>query len=171
MRGIGFELTLKQKIVLLLLMLSVAGWVAFIFSNSLKTAQASDGQSGRIVEFIIKSVLRVSDEQLAADLFGTINFFVRKAAHFTEFSILAVLLFFVFEILQKSIKQCFLLSELCVFSVAVCDELLQTLSAGRACRITDVLIDCCGGVFGFFLVCLIHFVIRIARKRSLNERY
>ncbi len=164
MRSVGFELTFKQKLVLLLLIFTVVGWVAFIFSNSLKSAHASDGQSGQFVEFIIKSVLRISDEKISQDLFGTINFFVRKAAHFTEFAVLAVLLFFIFEILRKNIKLCFLLSELCVFSVAVCDELLQTLSVGRACRMTDVLIDCCGGIFGCFFAYLIYFLINYKKK-------
>lgn len=154
MRSIVSELNFKQKISLLFLAVFSVLWICFIFSNSLKTAEASDGQSGRIVEFIIRHVLHISDDKLAESMSGMMNFFVRKLAHFTEFAVLSVAVCLILIILSFRKRICFSFSMILVLVIAVIDELLQTLSYGRACRMTDVLIDFCGGLFGCVVICL-----------------
>ncbi len=166
MRSVGSGFTLKRKLVLLLLVVLVVAWVCFIFSNSLKTAEASDGQSGRIVNFIIRSILRISDEKTIEEFAGTMNFFVRKIAHFTEFAVLSILLFLFFLIWGKRNRSNFIFSMAGVFAVAVCDELLQLLSDGRACRFFDVIIDCAGGAFGCAVACAVCFVVSFVKKKS-----
>ncbi len=168
-RSFGTGLTLKKKLILLFLVFLAVGWVCFIFSNSLKTAEVSDDQSGRIVDFIIRAILRISDEITIENIAGTMNFFVRKFAHFTEFAILSILLFLIFLVQGKNNKSNFLFSMAGVLTAAVCDELLQMLSDGRACRVADMFIDCAGGAFGCTLVCVLHFVFSFVKKDQLVD--
>lgn len=164
MRSAWSEFTVKRKFFVFFLCLLVTAWTAFIFSNSLKNAEASDMQSGGIVDFVIKTFFRVFDEQRRSGYVGIVTLVVRKLAHFIEFFILSSLLFLFFYVLQRNKKTCFLLSVSATAFVAFIDECLQLLSDGRACRFTDVVIDSAGGVFGAVFVCAVLFVINRLRN-------
>ena len=113
---------------------------AFIFSNSMRDAAASDGQSGRFVAAL---------EQFAG-LFGTVIphnatvTIVRKGAHMAEFFLLSCCWCGVFW--QRAHR----FWAYCVYILfaglltACCDEWIQLFSDGRASEVCDVFIDFAG---------------------------
>ncbi len=126
-------------------------WIGFIFCRSLQPADVSSEESGAVLE-------------LAHRVFPFLSMFaLRKLAHFTEFLILGVLLHFAF-------RSFCLRSDLFVLgtglAVAAADELLQLLSPGRSCQITDVLLD----FFGVAVSVLLFFVFHIFSGRKAVDR-
>ena len=114
---------------------------------------------------------------------------VRKAAHFTEFMVLGCLLCAtvgVYLALRKTRKtgkvqpntdntgpetdrasggSARILLQPCISAgigliIAVCDELIQLTSPGRACQISDMLLDFCGTVTGALILLLIFTILR-----------
>ncbi|MBO4326979.1 MAG: VanZ family protein [Clostridia bacterium] len=123
-------------------------WLCFIFSNSLKSADVSSRDSGRLLAFLQKLLPALSDHVL------------RKMAHFAEFAVLGVLaaltaVFFIkLRRLRASgtapVKIFPVLCVLFAFGILcpVIDELLQSLSPGRSTEFLDMLIDFGGFTFG-----------------------
>lgn len=135
--------------------------VGFIFGNSLMNADDSSAESGRILGFI-NGILRSMNAGFEAS-----EFIVRKAAHFTEFAVLGVLLSVTFRLyVQKPLKAA-LFAVSAGLCTAVCDELIQMSSSGRSCEIRDMLIDFSGVVFAALIVFLI---LRLKDRRKKNER-
>jgi VanZ family protein len=75
---------------------------------------------------------------------------VRKAAHFSEFAVLGLLL--ALSLLPLNLRFKGILAVAASLSVACVDELLQILSEGRSCELLDVIIDISGAVLGILAV-------------------
>lgn len=86
-----------------------------------------------------------------------LSFLIRKAAHFTEFFILGVLI----KQSAFDLKNTIPLYLACL--VPVIDETVQSFIPGRAMAITDMFIDLSGILFGFLIMNLMH-NIHIKRK-------
>ena len=132
----------RQALLLLCILLTVI----FIWSNSMRNAVESDGQSGFWKE-IFRQIFNVEMQP-----FKFIYENLRKTAHFLEFALLGG------EVL------CFLLgyyrrvTSLALgmgvsFSVAAIDETIQYFVPGRVAAVSDVLLDGAGALFGI-LLCL-----------------
>lgn len=94
---------------------------------------------------------------------------VRKLAHFTEFAVLGVLLSITIYLYISKRRRTFFITLPAGLAVAVCDELIQMTSEGRACQITDVLIDFSGILFGALIIRLIlYFIYRHQQKKEGN---
>ena len=111
-----------KKVILILLIISALG---FIWINSLMSGEVSGGLSGKVYE-IFKSV------------FGENTFvtetLIRKAAHFSEFAFLGVLIsLFMFENLYAK----FSLAELFGLGIGLIDETLQLYTPGRSSSVKD----------------------------------
>lgn len=121
-------------------------WMAVIFLFSNDPAVISDEKSGNVIHVL---------NSLGIDLnsaFGNLaNFIVRKAAHFTEYFILYLLIFNALRD-EVSIKSCLWISLIVTFLYACSDELHQVFVPGREGRFRDVLIDTSGGAFAGILV-------------------
>lgn len=174
----------------ILLWLLLAGWMCVIFFFSAQDAESSSLLSSG---FLHRFVLVFLPEKLAADrqLVHTLEFLIRKAAHMTEYAVLAMLAL-------AQIRQYVLpyaseaenagntkiagntenagktrvnalhrplaqcFCALCfVFLYACTDEFHQLFSDGRSGQIKDVLIDTFGGLFG---VLFYLFCARLYRK-------
>ena len=151
----------KQKIIIIVFAALVLLATLFIFSNSLKSREDSGADSNAIV----KLVEPVFDAVFGEDHQIDVNLVVRKAAHLTEFCVLAV---FVLN-LGFSLGKVFdiRLFGYCLFYallVAVLDEFIQMFS-GRGSAVSDVLIDFCGASIGFSITYAVHFI----RKRSKDK--
>ena len=85
--------------------------------------------------------------------------FLRKLAHFTEFTCLGMCLTWLFSMLKKKLW----LPLLCGFLAACTDELIQCLVPDRGPGIKDVLIDSSGVVLG---VCILTVGFHIYSKRK-----
>ena len=127
-------------------------WLGFIFGNSLKDGADSSEQSRQVHEIVndlLASLgLRISITEAT----------LRKAAHFTEFFVLALLLCldtvaFGAVTPRTSARRAWI--PLCAIPAcllcALTDELLQTLSVGRAAQLSDVLLDTSGAALGALL--------------------
>lgn len=146
---------MTRKIILCVLIAASVLWTAFIFSNSIATAEKSSAQSLGVTETVNKVASAVGVDQEITE--ST----VREMAHFTEFAVLAVLLSSTVAAalcykkalgisllyICASVPTCFLLAGV--------DELIQKFSDGRACQFTDMLLDTLGAVCGcaLFIAC------------------
>lgn len=141
----------------LLLTITVV-WISFIFYMSTKPGDESAKTSLKIVDVIVKE-LRLSETQA-----HTTHFMVRKAAHFTEYFILSLLVTFTYsEFYNKKLNLSFILL-VCIL-VATCDEYLQSFIDGRGSQVRDVLIDFSGG-----LTQLLIFVFIKARSTKIHRQ-
>lgn len=123
---------------------------------SAKPGDESAKTSLKIVDIIVKE-LKLTDSQ--AD---TAHFLVRKAAHFTEYFILSLLLTLTYnEFYNKKLNLSFILL-VCIL-VATCDEYLQSFIQGRGSQVRDVLIDFSGS--------LIQLVIYTFIKANRTKKY
>lgn len=128
----------KSKIIYLALLII---WMGIIFIMSNQPAQVSDNQSGLVIRLLAYIGINVSDA-----FGGLANFIVRKVAHFTEYMILAYLVFNVLEFHCESNKRVIMFSILFVFIYASSDEIHQYFVPGRECAFRDVVIDTLGGI-------------------------
>lgn len=141
---------------IIMTVLTVAA-IAAIFYNSMLNADDSNDQSTPVTE-LINGCLRSLGFTFSLSM-GV----VRKLAHFTEYSVLGVLLTTtVYLYTQKRLKTfCVALPSGVV--IAVCDELIQLGSKGRSCQPGDVLIDGSGILLGALTVIA---VISLIEKRK-----
>ena len=135
-------------------------WIVVIFSFSLQSGDESGALSSGIVAWIVG--LFFPEDFTHIEL---VHFLVRKAAHFTEYFILGVLLSL--TVREAKWRRAILAPWLMGTVVACCDETIQLFSEGRAGQITDVMLD----TSGVFTGCMI-FVLSLAligrRKRMAD---
>lgn len=136
-------------------------WMAIIFILSSEGGELSADTSSdvsaivyKILKFIIPTI-SISMKQFSIKYVPLI----RKIAHFTEFFILGILIyFFIKDLLSK--KMIIVTSIIC-FIYAISDELHQYFVPGRYCSFKDVLIDTSGALLGIILC---HFLIKKWKK-------
>ncbi len=153
-----------------------------IFCFSAQNAEESSGVSVGFTEKLL-ALFGEKGESLR-EIAKAIDGIIRKAAHF---SIYAALGFFAgfsayfkknggtFCVKNKSSVFCTMLAVPLPFCVlyAVSDEFHQYFVEGRACRLTDVLIDSsgalCGVCAGFLLLLLISLLLQKRRRKSKGK--
>ncbi len=165
-----FKLSKKERAALIILSVAAVFWIAFIFSNSLKSSEVSGNDSGRVVRFIIERVFGKDFYSQSEEFVSNVDFFVRKAAHFAEFAVLSFLVYFINHIIKFTALWCVFTASLTALVAGCIDETLQLFSSGRACRFTDVLIDSAGGIAAScFAMLLVKTVAYIKNKRGFDE--
>lgn len=128
--------------------------IMFIYGNSLLNGDFSTKQSSFVMT-LCNSILEFLNMPYVSP------FFIRKAAHFTEYFILGTFLMLTLDSFNCSVlKNMFNYLFVGLF-VPVTDEALQMFSDGRSPEVRDILIDFSGVVIGF--VCIL-FILRIYRK-------
>lgn len=127
-------------------------WLTVIFYNGTRQGEVSQRSSKEIVR-IIRMFVDVSPITIekASIKFSTVNFYVRKNAHFFQYLILSILICAVVKQLKlyKSSKIFLVLFLLLLFPVA--DEFIQKYIPGRSSNIFDIIIDFSGGVLGMLV--------------------
>lgn len=149
-------------------------WMCVIFSFSAQTKEesgaVSEGFSYRMVSTTgLLFHLHIDEEQIRA-IAGAIESFVRKGAHMTEFAILAWLLYgwlCRWEITR--LRKACLASALAIL-YACSDEFHQLFVAGRAGKVSDVLIDSTGIVLGMVFLLLTKRFVEWLRGRRRHRR-
>lgn len=140
--------------------------LCFIFGNSLKGKEESAEQSGFFVD-ILKPLIDPENNISEEDF----DFFLRKAAHFTEFAFLGAELTLLALALSALFKKplCNFLGYSLFFALifAVADEFIQSFT-GRGSLISDVLIDFSGSIVAFAIVLLIYYCFK-HRKNHLRK--
>ncbi len=126
-------------------------WIGFILSRSMKPANESHMESQYYLS------------HLRALIPGVSMFFVRKAAHFIEFFVLGLLLYWdVILLWRRSV----LISAFAGLLVAASDELLQRMIPGRSGELADVLLDFCGVV----MACLLAWSVSKPREKKRGTK-
>lgn len=118
--------------------------LAVIWGNSLLPGSDSGEMSGSVMAFVME-LLHLPE--YAADVLHT---FIRKAAHFTEFACLGMLL--TWRLGMAGEKHTMLLSVLLAMAAALVDESIQLITPDRGPSLMDVWIDTTGAAAGMVLV-------------------
>lgn len=138
----------------------IALTVVAIFSASLQTAEASSAQSGFVkekVNDICMTLFNAEYDELFPD--------IRKVAHFAEFALLGVECAVFCRLNRKNRYGAFIFG----IAVAVCDEMLQLTSDGRAASVQDVLLDFCGFSTGMLVTTAV--AVLISKLNDRRYRY
>lgn len=160
----------KKTIILRILLTTVTAlFIAWIYSNSLKNADESTEQSGKVLLFIREVFAFLFPK---SDLLISMHF-IRKAAHFCEYALLGFLLFYTLKsYFVKTLVSCAVAWGIAV-AVAFSDEGLQFLSEGRAPALLDVGIDSsgalCGVLAAFILFVIVAAIIKNRKKKREHE--
>lgn len=145
-------------------------WMCIIFSFSAQDKEESSEVSGGFSYQIVSSTkllfhLNLSEEQLR-EIANSIEGFVRKAAHMTEYAILSVLLYIWIGYWDLLIWKKALIAVLAAALYAGSDEFHQLFVAGRAGKFSDVLIDSAGAALGVAVwVLLVRIVIALRQRK------
>lgn len=151
--GNSTQISIKSKLLSIFLVIL---WMAVIFIMSSHNGDTSSSDSGTITEFIVGILEKVRNDNVAdrQQIYSIIDLVVRKAAHMTEYAIL-------FLLVLNAVKKCsegdgviynHVISVLVSFIYACTDEFHQLSVAGRAGRMTDVIIDMAGVVIAILLM-------------------
>ena len=136
------------KIVSVVLMLV---WMSVIFAYSAKNAATSTQESKRLGRMLGRLVVSDWNEwspEQQDEFASRWDHPVRKAAHFTEYTILGILIMNTFLAWKTKKGRAVLLSFVSGTFYAATDEFHQTFVPGRAGKISDVGIDACGVLAG-----------------------
>ncbi|MCD7773759.1 MAG: VanZ family protein [Ruminococcus sp.] len=147
-------------------------WLCVIFRFSAMPAQQSSEQSSLIIS-VLNSLfnLDLSSGEIIQkfSIAQSIDFFVRKTAHFTEYAILGVLSFLSFSELgrRQARRRMFQFSASLIFCLlyAASDETHQLFVSGRSAAVRDVLIDFLGSVAGVAVILLVTLLKDKRKKR------
>lgn len=166
----------KRKLIVSAITIVLLGMLySVIFSFSGQDAEKSGSISTKVSETVVevadKLTFRHWTESVKKDLANDLEHPVRKAAHFTEYLLMAVLLFVLWIQWIPRNKRFYALIIAWVFLSAAADEFHQRFVPGRSGNLSDVLLDTCGGIFGILICLLVRRVVRrlrLRRNRSLR---
>lgn len=136
-------------------------WVLFIWWNSFQTGAVSGGIS-RQASLAVSDMLSWFRLEIPVD---TLEFFLRKAAHASEFFILAVFISAAFYYNKKRGVRLGTAVLLLTLLTAVCDEFIQSFIPGRGSSVRDVVLDFMGALAGLF-ICLLLILLREKRRKA-----
>ena len=144
-----------------------AALMVMIFFLSAQTAEESSGLSEWVLERIMQlcSIFIRSPERQAA-LFGFLQIYLRKAAHFTEYAALGFFLTLFSAGLHKTVPRSLPLPLAVGVLYACTDEWHQTFVQARSGEIRDVLIDSAGVACGAALASLCLALYLRRRKKT-----
>ena len=128
--------------------------MGFIFCMSLNNAEESKALSDSLAQRLI-NLLGINIPKVI----------LRKGAHFVEFAGLGLCLCnALYASFGHRLTPVFALVGSVIYAIS--DEVHQIFSEGRACRITDVLIDSAGALSGIVIAFLVYKIIRRSKNGS-----
>lgn len=147
-------------------------WMAFIFYMSAQNGEESAGMSSPVTDFVIRIVVPDFEDKTPAeqeDIKHTVEFIIRKGAHFTEYAVLGFLVYLVVQMYILKTKARFIVSWMFSILYAVSDEIHQGFVGGRAPLVKDVCIDSAGAFAGVLVSVLV--IWMLVKKRSRKMQY
>ena len=143
-------------------------WMVLIFSMSSADSGKSSGMS-RSVDRTVARVIHSDFDKWESDrqdaFIMKIDHPVRKIAHFSEYTVLGILLITTCRLWGLGPGRSFLLSFPLGVAYAATDEIHQSFVSGRAGRFTDVLIDGGGVLFGCAAAILVALTAASVRRK------
>lgn len=162
--------TIAITVLRALLTAVTAAYLCWIFSNSVKTAPESSAAS----EKVLAAVQSVADKVLGEGKLNVSMYFIRKAAHFSEFALFAFLAFFTcYSYVFKKPHAAAVSMASAAALALICggaDEIIQIFSEGRGPAVFDAMIDFSGGVAGAFCALLILLIAKSIAKKRRKKR-
>ena len=147
-------------------------WMIVIFMFSMQNGEDSGELSGSIVDSFVHFLYGNKFLDFPIDkqehILSVWHLLIRKGAHFTEFGILSVFVFFS-VMAFKNTYLAYPISILFAFFYAQTDEFHQMFSDGRAGLFTDVLIDTSGAIFFVGIIFVIMLIIKHCKKKKKNK--
>ena len=131
---------MKKKIIKIILVIL---WMTLIFCFSNQKADDSTKVSDGVIKNTIGRVFNIPDKDLGAFVKP-----VRKAAHFTIYLILGLLVLNCFDTFDK---KTIIISILICLLYAISDEIHQIFISGRSAELLDIIIDTLGASLGVFI--------------------
>ena len=146
------------------------GWMGLIFYLSHQNADDSSLLSGGLIEKVIGFLFPNMGGETLTSLIESLQFIVRKGAHFTIYAILGVLSFITFVTYNAMpIALRSFLSFLVSVVYSISDEYHQTFVKGRSGEIRDVLIDSAGALLGIILSLVIYAIHNAIKERGSSK--
>ncbi len=145
----------KNKIILGIL---IVAWLCLIWGHSLQPAVVSAGESAKWLQIICKICPFITNDDNGM-------FIVRKAAHFTEYGVLGVLLALEMAQFVRGWFRRFVEPLLLALSVAFVDETIQLFVVGRSGEVRDMWIDVAGAALAIVIT------LAIIGNRRGKRRY
>jgi VanZ family protein len=130
----------KNKIILGIL---IVAWLCVIWGHSMQPAVVSDNESGKWLEILARFLPFLRGEN------GM--YIVRKAAHFTEYLILGILLALELANFVKGWLRRFFEPLAMALSASFIDETIQLFVEGRSGQVSDMWIDTAGAALGILI--------------------
>ncbi|MBD5136261.1 MAG: VanZ family protein [Lachnospiraceae bacterium] len=158
----------KLKYIRVLLIVLILMWMGVIFGFSSKNGTQSSKSSGRVTKTVISvcyPAYSALSENQQIILFQKVNFFIRKAAHFMEYFILAVLVTFLIITFDKKGFSAIICAVVICAAFAASDEIHQGFVSGRSPSVKDVILDTSGAASAS---CLIIIIYKIRHKSGGN---
>lgn len=162
---------MKKWAKIIILTIIIVLWMVFIFNMSAKDSTQSSSISVGFTYDVLNtffSKFRSLDKTTKDNIVESLQFIVRKGAHFVAYTILGGLCFVDCRLLKGfNLKKNFITAFLIAVIYAIFDEIHQYFVPGRACQFRDVMIDSCGAIFG---ICVVLIFYTIAKKlKNLNK--
>ena len=159
---------MKKRTIFILRCIPAILCMVLIFVLSSHTAVQSSEVSGGLIASIAERIHPQFTHMSEADqvlFIESCQFAVRKAAHFSIFALLGMLLSWPVSIVVANCHV-FPVSLLVSGLYAVSDEIHQYFVPGRSCEIRDLMIDFCGAALG----CAVYLLVRkIIQKNCLKN--
>lgn len=137
-------------------------FVAFIFNNSLQIGEVSSKHSGAVLK-LFQDILRFLGIPLTIT-----EHFIRKSAHFCEYTGLGLLLGVTLRMYTKRILNHIFIPLFIGLAVPVTDEYIQLFVEGRGSMVQDVVLDFTGVLTG--LTAAVLFVLVIDRRKHSGKK-
>ena len=146
--------------------------IFLIHSFSNQNGEESSGLSTKAAYIVIDiadeiGIVDAQDPQIRQMYVDNIHFYIRKAAHMSEYAFLAVLVYIALFVDCVRFKLNGILAGSFVFLVSVSDEFHQMYVPGRCGTYKDVIIDMCGCIVAI-IIC---FCIDRRRKKCYIIRH
>lgn len=151
---------------------AVITWMVIIFLMSADDGDQSSKKSEAIVDVIVDAAVGVklmTREEVTPSVRDRIGFYVRKAAHATEYAILGalcVLALAAWGVRRLALRSAFAWPVAAAYAAS--DEYHQLSVSGRSGEIRDVLIDIAGATVGILLTVLVMCIVR--RRRENRQK-
>lgn len=130
-------------------------WMLVIFSFSNQNGVKSTSTSNVVTSAIVNVTTNVTNKEYTRTevkkKIEDSTFYIRKAAHFTEYLILGILVLNFLSTYGKINKKMFIIALICCYLYAVSDEVHQIFIPGRTAKVLDTLIDGSGSLIGLII--------------------
>ena len=158
------------KKIILFILLAACMIMIFLFSsqNAEISGNLSEGITYRIACIFVQDFKTFSTEKQTEIVEG-MHFYIRKAAHFSEYALLGMLTFLNACQYFSKTKTRFLITLPFCLLYASADEFHQLFVPGRSGKVIDVLIDSSGALLGVLFLWIIMVVRDRTTKKDKNK--